>query len=143
MISATNSDLEAENAKLWAKNAEWEEMFNEAESMVKSATVSIRKQADTINEKDHKLATAEGRVEDLTEQVKAQEQSILSMRAYAQTLKQKLYVKHYPEQDLIAARKENQALQEKVRVLELKVRNRDVWIEGDRQKMQTARDLLR
>jgi chromosome segregation ATPase len=131
IIKAKNKDI----AELGAQIVDLDEELGEAQAMLKSAAVSIHKQCVTINEKSLLLSQANDRVEELTEQTKIQETSIRILRADIQTLKQQLYVKHYPAQDLIDSRAECAALQVQRRFLEMQVANRDVWLAKEKAKI--------
>jgi chromosome segregation ATPase len=100
IIKAKNKDI----AELGAQIVDLDEELGEAQAAVKSAGKSLTKQADTINEKNTQIDHARRIIEELTAKVERQDASINILGADIDTLKQQLYVKHYPEQDLIDSR---------------------------------------
>ena len=74
-------------------------------------------------------------ISDLEEKAKHQAVSINLLKADLNTLKQQLYVKRYPEQELIDALNECKNLQKDNTVLEMQFRCRDSWFLKERDKV--------
>lgn len=131
------------------KIAELTAKLEEAKSTIKTAGKSIVYQGVAIDKKNTELASANRLIESLEEKVKQQDASINLLGADINTLKQQLYVKRYPAQDLLNSQEQcaafakslkdcqqvNTDLRHMIAALEIKVNN-------DRQKMTAARGML-